>query len=159
MISDLELRELEELAVNATREAKELPKEVNRIKKVVSEWGMFNLLRLTAFKLNFVDTSKALSNWQVAITGIPQNEIEAHFLGGTAIGSTKGSTKIASYERASRIADMIISEVKSGEPIIIYNNVSYIKEMEQRSPNYLEKETEKIRQRTREALTFINFNV
>tara|TARA_R100000742_G_C4229792_1_gene51629 strand:- start:73 stop:552 length:480 start_codon:yes stop_codon:yes gene_type:complete len=159
MITDVELRQLEDLAVNATREAKELPKEVNRIKKVAAEWGMFNLLRLTAFFLNFVDTSKALSNWQVAITGIPKTEIEAHFLGGTAVGATKGSTKVASYERASRIADMIISEAKPGEPIVIYNNVSYIKEMEKRRSGYLEEETEKIRNRTREMLTFINFHV
>ncbi len=64
-----------------------------------------------------VDTSKALSNWQVGIDSVPTDVIEAHVKG------TKGSTQAESEKIAKGIAHAKIKKKSKKKVVYIVNNI------------------------------------
>ena len=78
-----------------------------------------------------VDTSKALSNWRIAIGSQPPvGDIPAHSLG------SFGSTRDSSGSTMQKIAYAAISMRRVGEEIHLYNNVDYILKLEKSHPVY-----------------------
>ena len=67
-----------------------------------------------------VDTSNALSNWQVSLTMPTSFEIPPHYPG------IKGSTFRASAAETLSKAKIVLTAKKPGEAIFIANNVDYI---------------------------------
>lgn len=70
-----------------------------------------------------VDTSKAISNWQVALNSPPNNTIAPHYPG------SDGSTFSASAGETLLKAKMTLKNKKSGNDIYITNNLPYIKKL------------------------------
>lgn len=68
-----------------------------------------------------VDTSTAVSNWQVGIGSPVDAEIDAHIPG------KKGSTRTQSAAEALSIGKRALATVKPGQPVYISNLVRYIK--------------------------------
>lgn len=71
-----------------------------------------------------VDTSKALSNWQVGIGSAVTSEINAHSPG------NKGSTQGASAATTLNIAESTLKSKKAGQDIHITNNADYILDLD-----------------------------
>lgn len=70
-----------------------------------------------------VDTSKAISNWQVSLNKASENTIPPHYPG------SDGSTfRISSAETLSK-AKIVLSNKKPGISIFITNNLPYIKRL------------------------------
>lgn len=67
-----------------------------------------------------VDTSKAVSNWQVGLGTPVGREIPAYVPG------KKGSTRQASVSEALAYAQFRIAQKRAGEPLYISNLVDYI---------------------------------
>lgn len=70
-----------------------------------------------------VDTSAALSNWQVGIGEPPRSELPPYYPGSK--GSTRGSSAQAAFSEG--VAEM--ARKKPGEKIYISNNSPYIREL------------------------------
>jgi HK97 gp10 family phage protein len=70
-----------------------------------------------------VDTSKAVSNWQVSIITPETREIDAHILG------RKGSSKDMSIEIVRMEAKNTLSAKIAGDSIFITNNADYIADL------------------------------
>lgn len=70
-----------------------------------------------------VDTSKALSNWQVSPNGAPGSEIEAHFAG------SRGSTRGASARQALALGVRSIRAGRLQEGLLIFNAAPYIRRL------------------------------
>jgi hypothetical protein len=67
-----------------------------------------------------VDTSTALSNWDIFIGSYENNPHEPYFMG------KRGSTKLASARKADSEAFINLSTKKPGETIFIVNSLDYI---------------------------------
>lgn len=69
-----------------------------------------------------VDTSKALSNWRVAVagSGYGAEEIPAYFVG------SKGSTQNQSSRMAIEAAKAALKKARAGTPVAIINQAPYI---------------------------------
>lgn len=69
-----------------------------------------------------VDTSKALSNWRIAVggSGYGAEAIPAYYVG------SKGSTRSASEKAAIEAAKADLKRARAGSPIAIINQVPYI---------------------------------
>lgn len=113
---------LKGLAKRLRKIAKDIPEGLNEVTKQVALRAAYNLIQDTP-----VDTSKALSNWQVRIGGPATGEIEAHSPG--KFGSTVG----ASSSTARALAEAAIKARRPGQAIYITNNLDYIKELNQGS--------------------------
>lgn len=74
-----------------------------------------------------VDTSTALSNWQVNLTSPAADEISAYALG------QRGSTQGPSASRALAEAQVELQRKKPGQPIFLSNLVDYIKKLNEGS--------------------------
>lgn len=70
-----------------------------------------------------VDTSQALSDWQVTLGEPAAGKIGAHFPG------TKGSTRNASAAETINLAKAVLAKKKPGQPIYITNNQPYIRRL------------------------------
>lgn len=70
-----------------------------------------------------VDTSKAVSNWQVSIITPETREIDAFVLG------NRGSSRDMSIEMARMNAKNTLSAKKAGDSIFITNNADYIADL------------------------------
>lgn len=71
-----------------------------------------------------VDTSQALSNWQVSFNAPIQREITPHYSG------VAGSTQGASAEETIRLANEILRNKVPGATIYIVNRLPYIQRLE-----------------------------
>lgn len=85
-----------------------------------------------------VDTSKALSNWQVGIGSPVSNEIEAYAQG------QRGSTAGTSSAEALAVGIARLSARKVGEPVYISNLADYIVDLNdgasgQAAPGFVER--------------------
>lgn len=79
-----------------------------------------------------VDTSMALSNWQVFIGGYPVgNQIQPHYFG------FGGTTQKVSAEKTIKLAKEKLETKKAGETIYIANFKAYIKVLNERGGKYL----------------------
>lgn len=67
-----------------------------------------------------VDTSKAISNWQVGLGRAITREIPAHYPG------RRGSSKMASQGVAVVYGQLLLHDRRQGQAIHITNNASYI---------------------------------
>lgn len=105
---------------------KKIQKEVSEASKVAA----LGIVKYLAFATP-VDTSQALSNWQVGIDTRVNTEIDAHFLGGTVMRQPKGSTQSQSANRTIALAKAEIKNKKPGQTINITNNLDYIQELEE----------------------------
>ena len=74
-----------------------------------------------------VDTSNALSNWQLTINAPANNEIEPYYFG------RKGSTQSMSQDAAIIAGIKALKSKKPGETIYISNNAPYIKDLDEGS--------------------------
>ena len=71
-----------------------------------------------------VDTSKALSNWQVGLGQRPISAIPAYVTG------VKGSTRATSAEQAIAQGTALLRSKKPGQTVYISNLTPYIKELD-----------------------------
>lgn len=74
-----------------------------------------------------VDTSRAMSNWQVALGGPPPGQIAPHVWG------RKGSSRGASMTSTLAIARSTLAQKKPGVSIVIDNYVPYMRDLNQGS--------------------------
>jgi len=70
-----------------------------------------------------VDTSQALSNWQVSI-GAPKTDFIAAYYEGEG-----GSTQKSSAAEAIRVATNLLKNVQPGQTVFITNNAPYIEQL------------------------------
>lgn len=70
-----------------------------------------------------VDTSEALSNWQVTLDAPASGRISPHYPG------EGGSTQRASAQETINRAKAVLANKKPGQPIYITNNAPYIKRL------------------------------
>lgn len=106
---------LNRLARRIKQARENLIREVARTKAEAALKALIELVTRTP-----VDTSTALSNWQVALNTRVVSEINAHFLG------QGGSTRSASIATAISNARSTLSQVKAEDTIYISNLVDYI---------------------------------
>lgn len=92
-----------------------LPQLASLISIGVSEHILFALVRKTP-----VDTSKALSNWQIAIGDITNGERGPFFPG------KRGSTYLSSGNVAYELGKEWLRNKQPGQVVYIYNCVDYI---------------------------------
>lgn len=111
-------RNLNDLAKGLEDRAKALPELANRLAKHVAETIVKELATKTP-----VDTSKAISNWQVTLDVAATAEINAYFEG------SKGSTYSASSSETIQNAIAALHKKKPGQTIYITNNASYIRKL------------------------------
>lgn len=74
-----------------------------------------------------VDTSTAISNWQVTLGFPAKGSIPAHYLG------RLGSTYSASASETVSLAKLILKPKKAGQYIYISNNLPYIRKLNEGS--------------------------
>lgn len=74
-------------------------------------------------KVTPVDTSTALSNWDIFLGSFSSEMHEAYFLG------KRGSTGLKSEKFANKEAESILKEKKPGIPIFIVNSAHYISKL------------------------------
>jgi len=96
-----------------------LESEVSRCSVEVAQDIHFALVTGTP-----VDTSKALSNWQVTLEAPMLDEIEAYSPG------TKGSSRGASMGVTIQEGRSVLASKRFGQSIFISNNVSYIGDLD-----------------------------
>lgn len=70
-----------------------------------------------------VDTSKALSNWQVTLDNAATGTIAPHYPG------SQGSSQRASAAETINAAKRVLANKKPGQAIFITNNLPYIKRL------------------------------
>lgn len=105
--------------------ANALNKKANSISKAASDLAVGTALTIVgdlAIKTP-VDTSKAISNWQVDLDKEPDNTIQPHYPG------SDGSTFSASAGETLAQAKIALRNKKPGSVIYITNNLPYIKRL------------------------------
>lgn len=103
-------------ALKMQKRADDLPNQVNEAKKEVSKAALHTAVNGTP-----VDTSKAISNWNVNI-GKASAPVREPFFPGRR-GSTRGESIRATIAKG----DARIEKVKPGQEVHIANGVDYIK--------------------------------
>jgi|ERR1044072_121137 hypothetical protein len=111
-------RTLIDLAEVLETKAKELDKNVSDIAVRVALTIIYELAYRTP-----VDTSQAISNWQVTLGAPASNTILPHYPG------KFGSTYSASAAETVSIARLVLKTKKPGQAIFISNNLPYIKKL------------------------------
>lgn len=109
--------------------AKALNKKSKDLEKAASDLAVGTALTIVgdlAVKTP-VDTSKAISNWQVDLNKEPLNRIEPHYPG------SEGSTFSASAGETLAKAKIILRNKKPGDSIYITNNLPYIRKLNEGS--------------------------
>jgi hypothetical protein len=96
-------------------------KDETSAKVVSTALGMVKELTVTTP----VDTSKALSNWQVSVGETPIPVV----LDPAAPG-TNGSTQMLSALATQMLASVILTGRKFGSTVYLYNNAAYISQLE-----------------------------
>lgn len=89
--------------------------DVNKIKQDVAKYAIQRYIYETP-----VDTSQALSNWQVGLSVGRAGQLPAYFIG------ESGTTQNISAVTALGAAFQQIARAKYGTPLVLYNNVTYI---------------------------------
>lgn len=112
--------------------------DANKLKQDVSKYAIQRLIYETP-----VDTSKALSNWQVGLSVGSTLQLPAYFIG------ESGTTQNISAVTALGAAYQQIARAKYGTPLVLYNNVNYIIKLNagsspQADANYVDKIAEDV---------------
>lgn len=108
-----------DFAKRMEKRADNLPKEAHEVVKTVAKTFFETAARLTP-----VDTSKAVSNWQIGVNSAPGNVLPAHFPGKAK------STREPSMARAIQLAYSKIDGSFPGDKLHIVNNTEYIKDLD-----------------------------
>jgi hypothetical protein len=103
-----------------TQLAADIPQRANVVKVAAATAIVVDLIQVTP-----VDSSKALSNWQVGLGSKVQGTVDALQPG------KKGSTHEAAIADAISLAYSILSRAKPGESIWISNNLPYIQRLDE----------------------------
>lgn len=109
------MADLRQLAANMRRYARELPQRANALAKEVSITILNDLVNITP-----VDTSAAISNWQVNAGSMPTGTIQPYFPG------FRGSTVSQSVSATLEAGLSEIAFKQPGQPLHITNNLDYI---------------------------------
>lgn len=106
--------------------AKSMERRAAGVSSIGNESKKRKVLRVLTYLVMVtpVDTSKALSNWQLGIGSRPMTPRAAFHVG------THGSTAQASSENAINFAKAQLAEVKPGEDVYISNLMPYINELD-----------------------------
>lgn len=107
---------LREFARSMTDKANGLPTETSNSAVVVARAILRDLVTVTP-----VDSSKALSNWQVGLVTKVSGRIEPYYYG------HRGSTQELSAVGAIQAAEIVFKQKKPGQSIVISNNLPYIR--------------------------------
>lgn len=120
------MADLFSLANRLEKYEKQLPSRVNTATQKIIEAVLNNLLRITP-----VDTSKAMSNWQIVFDSESSTSISAYAVG------TKGSTRKTSYGAALAAGINKLSAKKPSQAAHIVNNTDYIRDLDDgKSPQF-----------------------
>ncbi len=124
---------LGDLASALSEAARTLPTDLNKITQDVAKYATQRLIYETP-----VDTSQALSNWQVGLSVGSSLQLPAYFIGDS------GSTQNISAVTALGAAYQQIARKKYGMNLVIYNNLKYINKLnagasQQADANYVNK--------------------
>ena len=124
---------LGDLASALSEAARTLPTDLNKITQDVAKYATQRLIYETP-----VDTSQALSNWQVGLSVGSTLQLPAYFIGDS------GSTQNISAVTALGAAHQQIARKKYGMNLVIYNNLKYINKLnagasQQAAANYVNK--------------------
>ena len=108
-------RNLNDLAIRMQELKKELPVKVATLTNKVALYLVKELTLVTP-----VDTSKALSNWQLSKTGKPSKELQAYVSGsrGSSFGASSAATQLEATQN--------IKGRKLGQTVFISNLADYI---------------------------------
>lgn len=112
------MKNLADLSRQLIAFADALPEKLNKIAKETVLAMETDLVYSTP-----VDTSKALSNWQVTLNAPATDDIPAHSEG--EFGSTRG----VSAAQAINEAQTVLRAKKAGVPVFITNNVDYLEDL------------------------------
>ena len=112
-------RSLSDLADNLDRRLGQLEQKASDLTVKVAVSLVTNLTALTP-----VDTSNALSNWQIGLGAPVDDTRRPYFVG------MYGSTALASAQATIQTAKDILSGKKPGEVVFISNLVDYIVDLE-----------------------------
>lgn len=104
------------------KQLEERSKEINKAASDVAVKAALTIVGDLAYHTP-VDTSKALSNWQVSLNAPVSGNIAPYFHG------DKGSTQKASAGQTLEEAKRILESKQPGQPIYITNNLPYIKRL------------------------------
>ncbi|AXC34262.1 tail completion or Neck1 protein [Escherichia phage Shy] len=134
------------MAGNLLDLANRLEKKKAEIETAASEAAVFVAVTAVA-ELAYttpVDTSKALSSWEVTLDAPSSNVGKAHYPG------EKGSTRNASAAETIAQAKAVLANKKPGQKIYITNNQPYIKRLNdgysaQQSAGFVERCLAKVR--------------
>lgn len=109
------MTKLRNLAANLRKRVGEIDKQANQLAIRTAETIVGDLVQVTP-----VDTSQALSNWQVGVGAKPDDSIGPYFPG------EGGSTQSASASAALDAARQVLRTKKPGQTIYISNVLRYI---------------------------------
>lgn len=109
--------------------AERLEKKSKSLSKAASNLAAFVALSLTEELADVtpVDTSKAISNWQIGLGSPVVAEREPHYPG------IKGSTELMSEDATVIAARIALKGKKVGQKIYLSNTAKYIKDLDQGS--------------------------
>jgi len=110
--------DLESFVLKMLQRADDLPKHVNQVKQEVAAVTLETVAAFTP-----VDTSNALSNWQVGLGSASAPVIPPHSPG------KRGSTRQESLHATIAAGTVAIKSSLPGQAIHIANGVDYIKEL------------------------------
>lgn len=109
--------------------ASKLEEKADLIEQAASDAAVATALAIVgdlAYKTP-VDTSQALSNWQVTLGSPAESKINAYYPG------QRGSSQRASAAQVLNLAKAVLSQKKPGQPIYITNNLPYIRKLNEGS--------------------------
>lgn len=115
-------RNLRDLAKDIRAEAKRYPLLASNLSVEGTKAMLHEMLVVTP-----VDTSEALSNWQVEIGSPPSAELPPHVMG------SHGSTRGASSEQVLADALSALANKKPGESIFLVNTAGHIGDLDRGS--------------------------
>lgn len=115
-------RTLRNLARELTETSKQIDEKINALKVEVVLAVLTDLVNTTP-----VDTSKALSNWQVTLVEASAGQIDPYFYG------SKGSTQETSAASALILARAILKNTKPEQSVWIQNKLPYIRKLNEGS--------------------------
>lgn len=106
--------------------AKDMNGKAGKIEKAASDLAAFVALEVTAELADVtpVDTSNAISNWQIGLGAPVVDEIEPHYPG------QKGSTEAMSEDATVIAAKVKLKNKKPGQIIYLSNNAPYIVDLD-----------------------------
>lgn len=111
--------EFSEFAKQMRERAERLPQAVNEVKKDVASAVVKTLVEVTP-----VDTSAALSNYQIGINAPARATLPPRVAG------KRGSTAAASSDQTIAAAETEIGTALPGDEIYISNNIDYIQDLD-----------------------------